>query len=210
MTGSQDIHIAVANIDSPLLPYAKLSERLIDGVGSWFLTNPLRLVLADGHLYRVAEEMTTEFLCGSHHLIAYHRQTATFGLERLQRLDNAVIRLGGIERVLHIMFPERLEGSFKLRVVSPLGNRPFHQHADTIANEAANIIQRVFGHPVGTQRIISRSRQIAKSIQQRTVKVKYVGLVSYRLLRVIIVRTLLLYLSAFSSSSIVRCIRYFQ
>ena len=126
ITGSHDIHITITDIDSPILSYSKLSECFIDGIWGRFFTNPLSLMLTYCHSNRVTKEMATEFLCGGHHLIAHYSHMASISLKRLQRLQNSIIRSGGIKGMLHIIFTERLEGIFKQRIISSLRHSPLH------------------------------------------------------------------------------------
>ena len=75
-----EIHIAIAHIDSPLLPYSKLLQGGKDRIRRGFLSDTLSLVFPNSHLDGVREEMLAEFLCGSHHLVAHHSQTTAFRL----------------------------------------------------------------------------------------------------------------------------------
>ena len=74
------IYVTVADVDSvsgfPADHKPQLAKGLINGIGSRFLTDACRLVLANSHLY-LRKEVSNEFLGGSHHLVADHRQATT-------------------------------------------------------------------------------------------------------------------------------------
>ena len=73
IAGCEDVDIAVAHIDGIVTRDAELPEGFYDGVGGRLLADALRLMLADGHLDGVREEMGTERLRGLIKLVAHHR-----------------------------------------------------------------------------------------------------------------------------------------
>ena len=97
LTSCFKVDIAIAYVDSPLLSYSQLTKGSKDCIRGRLLTNTLSLVLTYCHLNSIREEMLAEFLCGSHHLIAYHSQTTTSLLEDCECLRNPFVRTGGIE-----------------------------------------------------------------------------------------------------------------
>lgn len=57
IAGGLDVHVAVADIEGTLLPYSKSSQSSQNGVGGRLLADALGLVLTDGHLDGIREEM---------------------------------------------------------------------------------------------------------------------------------------------------------
>ena len=210
ISSSLDVDITIAHIDSPLLPYSQFTKGSYDGIWRRFLTDSLGFMFTNSHLNDIREEMTTEFLGGSHHLIADDSYTALLPAEFLECLKDAVIRMSCIQSMLHIMLAESSKGFIEQRIASTLRHSTFHQLTNPITHKATDIVDGVFWHPMRPKGIVRGGRQIAKCIEECPVKVKDICPVFHRFERVIIVRTLLLYLVAASRSSMVRCMRYFQ
>ena len=181
IAGGLDIDIAIADIDgrhpTPIpSPQGAGNLKKIqggeDGVRGGLATDAGSLILADGDLDGVGEEMVAELLGGCHHFVADHSQVTATGFESGQSLRNTFVRTGGVEGMCHVILAEGGEGLVKTRIVSAIGNSTLHQLTDTIAHEPAHIVKRMFRHTMRAEGEIDRSRQIAYGIEQRTVEIE--------------------------------------
>ena len=175
--GGLQIYVAIAHIDGSLLPYPKLAKGLVDGVGGGLLAHSLSLVLADGHLHKVAEEMGNQFLCGGIELVAHHSQTLSAGLQPLKHLGDARVRTGVVERVLHVVVAEDFQRLFEPWVAFAIGNGPVHEHADTIAHEPAHFCAGSQWESTGAQRMVHAQIEVVERVEQRSVEIKYINFV---------------------------------
>ena len=108
------------------------------------------------------------------------------------------------------MLTEDSESLLKTGIGSPIGHRTLHQQTDPITHETAHILNGMFRQITTAEGIVYGSCQITQGVEQRPVKVENIGAIHHRFERWIMVFTLLLYLLACNSSSMVMCIRYFQ
>ena len=169
IAGGLDIDIAIADIDgrhpTPIpSPQGAGNLKKIqggeDGIRGGLATDAGSLILADGDLDGVGEEMVAELLGGCHHFVADHSQVTATGFESGQSLRNTFVRTGGVEGMCHVILAEGGEGLVKEWIVSAIGNSPFHQFTDAIAHESAHVIERMLRHAMGAEGVIDRSRQI--------------------------------------------------
>ena len=125
-------------------------------------------MLTYGHLY-LWEEMPYQFLCGSHHLVAYNSQLTASCLQFVQHLGDTIVWSCGIQRVQHIVLSEVGKALLKLGVGSTIGHSPFHQQAHPIAHKTPYIVDRVLWHAMLLQGIVHRVGQVLQGVQQSPV-----------------------------------------
>ena len=172
----RQVHIAVAHIDGSLLPYSQLAQGFIHGVGGRLPADALCFMLAYGDLY-FREKVAHQFLSCRHHLVAHHRHATTAPLQFAQRVADAVVGTGGVERVFHIVTAEDGKDFLELRMVGPVGYRPFHESSHPIAHKAPDVVQAVLGHSELSQGIVHAGSQVAQGVQERAVQVEDIGAV---------------------------------
>ena len=181
IAGGLDIDIAIADVDgrhpTPIpSPQGAGNLKKIqggeDGIRGGLATDTGSLILTNGDLDGVGEEMVAELLGGCHHFVADHSQVTATGFESGQSLRNTFVRTGGVEGMRHVILAEGGEGLVKTRIVGAIGNGTLHQFTDAIAHEPAYIVKRMFRHTMRAEGVIDRSRQIAYGIEQRTVEIE--------------------------------------
>ena len=105
IAGGLDIDIAIADIDGgyptpiPSPQGAGNLEKIQggeDGIRGGLATDAGSLILANGDLDGVGEEMVAELLGGCHHFVTNHSQVTATGFESFERLGNSFVRTGGI------------------------------------------------------------------------------------------------------------------
>ena len=111
-------------------------------------------MLANGHLHGGGKEVAAQLLSGSHHLIAHHGHAAATRPQLGERLGDAFIGAGGVERVVHIVLAEGGKSIFEGGVGTSLRHGALHQPTHTIAHKSAYVIDGVLRHAVVAQRIV--------------------------------------------------------
>ena len=124
--GSLDIDIAITHVNGLILPYPQGTEGSEDGIGSRFLADAFGLGLTDGHLDSIREEMMTEFLGGSHHLITDDSDMTAFRAKGCQSFRDVIVRSRSVKRMLHIVLSKSGIGFIELWIVSTLRHSTFH------------------------------------------------------------------------------------
>ena len=112
---------------------AQLPQGLEDGIGGRLLTDACCFVFTNSHR-DVGEEVTDEFLGGCHHLVADDSHLAPTVFQFMDEFRDAIVRAGGIERVLHIShvdienlkrlcgWLERLRQKYNLNIKEKINN----------------------------------------------------------------------------------------
>ncbi len=98
VAGSGDVDLTVADIYRGIPVGMQLADRLVDRIGSRFLSYPF--TLPDGHPNQVAEEIVAKVFCCPVKLIAHYRSLFAGSLETLLQGQDTRIRFRAVKIVV--------------------------------------------------------------------------------------------------------------